>query len=66
MSDHVIGYRAECDTCPGFSFAESQAFVDNWAAQHKTHNPTHTVTTITTREYVGAAVHHAKVAPKTP
>ena len=66
MSDHVIGYRAECDTCNGLAYAESQVFVDDWVARHKAAHPTHTITLTSVREYVGAAVHHAKVAPKTP
>jgi hypothetical protein len=66
MTDHIIGYRAECAQCEGFSFAESQAFVDNWATKHKAAHPTHVVNIVSTREYQGAAVHHTQVAPKTP
>ena len=60
MTDVVIGYKGECDTCESFSYAESLAFVQDWAGKHQKHKG-HTVTITTVRNYDGPTVHHDKV-----
>ena len=60
MSDVVIGYRGECNTCESFSYAESLAYVQDWAAKHEKSSG-HTVTITTARAYNGPIVHHDKV-----
>ena len=61
MTDNIIGYRGECDSCPALSFAENLNFVKRWAAEHSSNHARHKVTVTSTREYVGPIVHHDNV-----
>ena len=61
MTDQIMGYRAECETCGGLSYAEDVTFVDDWVAKHVMNNRGHNVVETTVRKYVGPIVHHDPV-----